>query len=68
MMHRNRQGEQQYLLSQPAEKPSYMSVLICFVDIYIPTYFQINNAFSCSTLPIQINLTVLQNLNNCEAS
>ena len=42
---RNRQGELQYRLSQQAEKPSYMFVCICFVDIQIATYFQINLAY-----------------------
>ena len=68
MNHRNRQGELQYPLTQQAEKPSYMSVFICFVDIQIPLYFQINIAFNSFTLPLQINLTVLQNPNNYEAS
>ena len=64
MKDHNRQGELQYLLSQQAEKPFNMSVCLCFVDIKIPTYFQINRSFICFILPLQINLTVLQNLNN----
>ena len=56
--HHNSQGELQYYLCQLSEKPSYMSVCICFVDIWIPTYFKINPAFICFILPLQIILTV----------
>ena len=53
-------GDIHYHLSQHAAMPSYMSVWICFVDISYPTYFQINLAFICFILPLQISLTVLQ--------
>ena len=68
MKHRNRQEDLQYRLCQQAEKPSYMSVSICFVDILIPTYFQINIAFILFIWLVQVCLTVLQNLNHYEAS
>ena len=64
MKHRNRLGELQFHLSQEAEMPSYKSVCICFVDIYIPTYFQINLTYIWFIFPLQISLTVLQNLND----
>ena len=39
-----------------------------YVDISIPTYFQINFALNCFILPLQIPLTVLQYLNHYDAS
>ena len=68
MKHRKRQGELLYHLSQEAEMPFYMSVCLWFVDIYIPKYFQINLAFICFILRLEINLTVLQYLDHYEAS
>ena len=68
MKHCNRQADLQYLVSQQAEKPSYISGCICFVDKRISTYFQINHAFICFILPLQINLTVIRYLNHYEAS
>ena len=64
MKHRNCQGDLHYHLSQLADMRFYTSVCICFVDIYYPTCFQINLAFICFILPLQISLTVLQYLNH----
>ena len=67
MKHRNRQGELQYLQCQQPEKLAYVTVCTCFVDIEIPTYFQIILAFIWFILPLQISLRLLQNLNHYEA-
>ena len=45
-----------------------MSVCVCFVDIQIPTYFQIILSFIYVILTLQISLIVLQYLNHYEAS
>ena len=47
---------------------SYMSVCKRYVDIQYHKYFQINLAFICFILPLQMSLNVLQYLNNYEAS
>ena len=55
--------------SKPTGREAVLYVrLYKFVDILIPTYFQINLAFICFILQLQISLTVLQYLNHYEAS
>ena len=67
MKHHNRQGYLLFHLSNFAEMCFYTLVCICLVDIYYPTYFQINLAFIRFILLLQVSLNVLQYLNHYEA-
>ena len=68
MKRHNRQGNLHYHLSQLAEMLFYTLVCICIDDLQYPAYSQINLAFNCFILPLQINFTLLQYINHCEAS
>ena len=68
MIHHKRKEELQYHLSQKAEMRFYTSLCIWLVDRKYPTYFQIYLASICFILPLQISWTVLQYLNDYEAS
>ena len=68
MNHHNSQWELKYLLIQQAEKSSYMSDCMWIVDIQLPSYFQTKLAIICFILPLQISLTVLQNINHNDDS
>ena len=48
-------------------KPTGQDVVL-YVRLYGQLYFKINLAFLFFILPLQIKLTVLENLNNFEAS